>query len=583
MIYRNLLTPLLASLALFSTHVSATTITLSQSGSATGIDGGPSQGGVIDGNFSEFDFSGGYHVSKLQSAGMLTERRTIFEFDVPAALKQSGVVIQNATLTVLPATNGEAATLLSDSRLQLYGYSGNGQADTSDFLNTGSSPQFSAANTPLPLAFNIGPLVDQIRSTTARVGVLLTTNSWGGNYPIAGATLVVEYLSPTNTPPAVTIGAPASYAQFGTGAPITFQGTASDPDGDTVGAISWSSNLDGPLGSGSPLTVSSLSIGTHVITASVTDSKGATGQAQVVVVVTAGTPPPVGYCSARGNTSSYEYIRSVTVGAFVNTSNNNGGYADFTTNTAIPLSVGANSASLQPGFMSGTYTENWRVWIDLNRDGTFSSNELLYSGASAATMNAILTIPTGTLTGKTRMRVAMSYGSGAQACGNFSYGEVEDYLVDIGSAPPPPPAQTQYCSATSNNNSYEWITQIQFGSTVRSTGKGMGYNDYTAQPAILLNRGSTSVTLMPGFNGGSYYEHWRVWIDYNRDGVFGTDEVAMAPTESPSAINGSVTVPASALAGTTRMRVSMAYGNPPQACGSFNYGEVEDYAVTIAP
>jgi hypothetical protein len=274
----------------------------------------------------------------------------------------------------------------------------------------------------------------------------------------------------------------------------------------------------------------------------------------------------------------------VTVGSFINTSNNNGGYADFTANPAIPLGVGANSASLQPGFMSGAYTENWRVWIDLNRDGAFSSDELLYSGAGAGTMSATLTIPAGTLTGPTRMRVAMSYGTGAQPCGNFSYGEVEDYLVDIGTgAPPPPPPQAQYCSATSNNNSYEWITQIQFGNTVRSTGQGRGYNDYTTQPAIPLSRGSTSVTLIPGFTSSSYYEHWRVWIDYNRDGVFGADEVAMAPTESTSTISGSVTVPANAPGGTTRMRVSMAYGNPPQACGSFNYGEVEDYAVTIAP
>ncbi|MPT35786.1 MAG: T9SS type A sorting domain-containing protein, partial [Flavobacterium sp.] len=45
--------------------------------------------------------------------------------------------------------------------------------------------------------------------------------------------------------------------------------------------------------------------------------------------------------------------------------------------------------------------------------------------------------------------------------------------------------------------------------------------------------------------------------------------------------SGSFTVPATALNGATRMRVSMKYSGIPTACEAFSYGEVEDYTVNI--
>ena len=45
----------------------------------------------------------------------------------------------------------------------------------------------------------------------------------------------------------------------------------------------------------------------------------------------------------------------------------------------------------------------------------------------------------------------------------------------------------------------------------------------------------------------------------------------------------SITITVEAVAGNTRLRVSMAYGGFAEACGSFNYGEVEDYTLNIQP
>ena len=143
------------------------------------------------------------------------------------------------------------------------------------------------------------------------------------------------------------------------------------------------------------------------------------------------TTPPTGYCASRGTYSSYEHIRSTSIAGIFRQSNNNQGYGDFTSTAQISLVRGANAITLTPGFGSGTYTEQWKVWVDLNRNGVFDSNEALYSGGSNSTINGQIVIPTTATAGATRLRVQMKYGSAPAACETFSYGEVEDYTVVI--------------------------------------------------------------------------------------------------------------------------------------------------------
>ncbi|GAG44589.1 unnamed protein product, partial [marine sediment metagenome] len=70
---------------------------------------------------------------------------------------------------------------------------------------------------------------------------------------------------------------------------VGLRATATDPeDGQLGGAsINWASDLDGPLGTGSPLTVSAadLSESEHVLTAKATDSMGNQGVAEVTIQV----------------------------------------------------------------------------------------------------------------------------------------------------------------------------------------------------------------------------------------------------------------------------------------------------------
>lgn len=91
-----------------------------------------------------------------------------------------------------------------------------------------------------------------------------------------------------NTPSA-RILAPANGATFVAGTPIQFTGSATDGNGASqTTALVWRSNLDGAIGTGGSFT-RILSVGTHTITASVTNSAGNSATASITLRVNANT------------------------------------------------------------------------------------------------------------------------------------------------------------------------------------------------------------------------------------------------------------------------------------------------------
>lgn len=92
-----------------------------------------------------------------------------------------------------------------------------------------------------------------------------------------------------NAPPVVSITAPAAGTSVPRGARVVFRGTAVDPeDGDLPAAsLQWSSSLNGPLGTGSPLEVTTLATGSHLITLTAVDSGARTGSDTLSVEIVA--------------------------------------------------------------------------------------------------------------------------------------------------------------------------------------------------------------------------------------------------------------------------------------------------------
>ncbi|TMA39097.1 MAG: DNRLRE domain-containing protein, partial [Deltaproteobacteria bacterium] len=117
-------------------------------------------------------------------------------------------------------------------------------------------------------------------------------------------------------PPRVTISSPANGSVSFHNQAITLSGTANDArDGDISSQIQWTSSRDGAVGTGATISPSTLSTGTHVITAAATDSDSLHGQAQVSIRVRDPNVAPVVTISAPADGASVPAGSTVTLGA----------------------------------------------------------------------------------------------------------------------------------------------------------------------------------------------------------------------------------------------------------------------------
>ncbi len=146
---------------------------------------------------------------------------------------------------------------------------------------------------------------------------------------------------------------------------------------------------------------------------------------------------------------------------------------------------------------------------------------------------------------------------------------------------------SQYCTSNGNTSYQTSTTRVVFNTIDNSTGKPAAYSDYTGI-STSVNAGSAYSLSIQLNTDGNYTVYSKVWIDWNQDNDFddaGEEyDLGSATNVSNGATSNSplsVTVPATAVAGNTRMRVSAKYGSAATSCETGYDGEVEDYTVNV--
>jgi len=169
----------------------------------------------------------------------------------------------------------------------------------------------------------------------------------------------------------------------------------------------------------------------------------------------------ISYCASQGNNTADERIGKVVLGSISNTSTGTAGYENFTAQSANLTRSAVNTITVTPTWTSTAYAEGYAVFIDYNQNGVFTdAGETVWTKAASTTtpVSGSFTVPATATLGATRMRVSMKYNGIPTACEAFSYGQVEDYTVNIQAgvadttAPSAPASLTASGTTTSATN-----------------------------------------------------------------------------------------------------------------------------------
>ncbi|MEQ1734378.1 MAG: GEVED domain-containing protein, partial [Bacteroidia bacterium] len=150
------------------------------------------------------------------------------------------------------------------------------------------------------------------------------------------------------------------------------------------------------------------------------------------------------YCNSAASTIYDDDIGAFSFGSFnniqsVTPSLSNPVSVNLYTNYTNLGPIAAQQASSYPISITqinqaGFYNCYATIYIDFDHSGTYDFGEDVYTGYTANASSNVLTgtvfIPGTAMTGITGVRVVLSE-SNTNACGTYSYGETEDYLINI--------------------------------------------------------------------------------------------------------------------------------------------------------
>ncbi len=416
------------------------------------------------------------------------------------------------------------------------------------------------------------------------------------------------------------------------------------------------------------------------------DNGGASGNSVPVLVNE--SPSYDCYCDSYASDISDSKINSFKM-ADISTSTAPSLCESYSDYTAVPGNIAGGQLvtfEIENGSCSGFFYDSYiGVYIDYNLNGTYEkATELVYGYGPITNFNSIppfsYIIPTAAPAGITGMRVILQEGDSVpNPCGEYTYGETEDYLLNITAAEPcssaPVPGTTLTTAATVCPNeqftltisnyqynsgiSYQWqsssngtdfsniagatsasrlqsqtaatwylckvtcdntgavtnadsvfidmkpfyacycasyalnpedtkIDTVKIGNMIAGSSPTNceTYTDYTSLNLDVDKTFPVTIKIDNGACSGQFYEAYvAVFIDYNKNNIYDANEkvYSFGPTTDLHSIpDGVFTIPAATQLGKTGMRVVIAEGESlPPACGTYDWGETEDYVINI--
>jgi PKD repeat protein len=186
-------------------------------------------------------------------------------------------------------------------------FSGNG-TDPEDGTLSGSSLTWTSSINGV-----IGTGTSFSTSALAAGSHVITLTAKDSQGATASSSVVVTVALP-NQPPAASIASPSNGTSVVLGTNVTFNGSGTDPEDGTLGgtSLTWTSSINGVIGTGTSFSTSALAAGAHTVTLTVKDSQGAQATATVAINVTTPNRPPSASISSPGNGTSVVQGTSVS-------------------------------------------------------------------------------------------------------------------------------------------------------------------------------------------------------------------------------------------------------------------------------
>ena len=155
-----------------------------------------------------------------------------------------------------------------------------------------------------------------------------------------------------------------------------------------------------------------------------------------------------------------------------------------------------------------------------------------------------------------------------------------------------------YCTSASTDSGMMHISNVTVNSgaggflPMVSNSGASNYTDYRSDPSrkiyLVVGGIGNTISVTKTWNGAPSAASVSVWIDLNGNGIFDPTEKIMASTSNTTtSVTSTFSIPSTAFQTTgtcgVTMRVMMTQTLANSACGTFVYGEVEDYGVSLLP